>query len=177
MKSPSEPAGDDTAEGPPADPYEVARTIALRHLDRRDLTAAELRDRLAAKGVSDDVADAVVARFTAVGLVDDRRYAVHYAQSRQASRSLSRAAVRRELQRKGIDPDLLDEATAALDDDAEYRTARAFAERRMRALEGQVREVRYRRLGAALARKGFAPGLVHRVLGEVLAVSDSDDVW
>ncbi len=174
MKWPSEPRGPEPDDTPPADAYEVARAIALRHLDRRDLTAVEVRNKLAAKGVDDEIAEAVVLRFIEAGLLDDRRYALRYAEARQSSRSVSRAVVRRELQRKGVDPDLVDEAASGLDDESEYRTARDFAERRARSLGRHPREVQYRRLGGALARKGFPPSLVHRVLGEVLSTSDPD---
>ncbi len=168
------PEADDT---PPADAYEVARAIALRHLDRRDLTSAELRDKLLAKAVPDEIAEAVIARFVEVGLIDDRRYALRYAESRQSSRSLSRRVVRRELQRKGVEADLIDEAASGLDDESEYRTAHEFALRRARSLTRHPRDVQYRRLGGALARKGFPPGLVYRVLGEVLGGSDVDTSW
>ena len=177
MKWPSEPSGPEPDDTPPADAYEVARAIALRHLDRRDLTASELRTKLVAKGVGDEIADAVVSRFTEAGLLDDRRYALGYAASRQSSRSVSRAVVRRDLTRKGVDPDLVDEVASGLDDESEYRTAREFAERRARSLARHPREVQYRRLGGALARKGFSPALVHRVLGEVLSAVDADDSW
>ena len=172
MKSPSEPPAD-ADDTPPGDPYEVARAIALRHLDRRDLTEAELRAKLIGRGVDDAVADAVVARFGEVGLVDDRRYAERYAVSRQALRSLSRTSVRRELQRKGVDPDIVSEATAVLDDDSEYAAAHDLGRRRLRSVARYARDVQYRRVGAALARKGFAPSLVHRVLSDLM--SDGSD--
>ena len=143
--------------------------MALRYLDRRDFTAAELRAKLAGRGVADEVARAVVDRFGEVGLIDDRRYAERYAVSRQAARSLSRTSVRRELQRKGVDPEVVAEATAALDDDSEYAAAKQFGQRRLRSLGRYPREVQYRRVGGALARKGFSSTLVRRVLEELLS--------
>ena len=168
MKWPSErPA--DADDTPPADPYEVARAMALRHLDRRDLTVAELRAKLGARGVDEEVAEAVVGRFVEVGLLDDRRYAERYAVSRQSLRSLSRTSVRRELHRKGVDAEVVAEATASLDDESEYQAAHEFGERRLRGLARHPREVQYRRVAAALARKGFSPSLVHRVLAELMS--------
>lgn len=148
--------------------------MALRYLDRRDYTEAELRAKLTGRGVDDDVAGAVLERFGQVGLVDDRRYAERYAVSRQALRSLSRSSVRRELQRKGVDPDIVAEATQALDDESEYAAASEFAQRRLRSVARHPRDVQYRRVGAALARKGFSPSLVHRLLGELLSGAGDD---
>ncbi|HET9129043.1 MAG TPA: regulatory protein RecX [Propionibacteriaceae bacterium] len=173
MKWPSEPPAD-ADDTPPADPYEVARTLALRYLDRRDLTVAELKTKLGDRGVDDEVAEAVVRRFVEVGLLDDRRYAERYAVSRQSLRSLSRTNVRRELHRKGVDAEVVAEATASLDDESEYRAAHEFGERRLRGLSRHPRDVQYRRVGAALARKGFSPSLVHRVLGELLSDFPAD---
>ena len=52
---------------------------------------------------------------------------------------------------------------------ADYTAALAFAQKRARSMTGLTPEVRYRRLAGALARRGFAPGLCHRVVHEVTA--------
>ncbi|WP_206079827.1 RecX family transcriptional regulator [Brevilactibacter coleopterorum] len=60
--------------------------------------------------------------------------------------------------------------TEALDetaDDADHQAALAFATKRVRSMAGLEPQVRYRRLAGALARRGFAPGLCHRVVAEV----------
>lgn len=155
--------------GPPADPHEVARTIALRLLDRRDYTRAELAERLARREVPVEVAEAVLDRFEEVRLIDDQRYAERYAVQRQSARSLSRSAVRRELLGKGIEADLADEAIEAIDDDTERETALEFARRKARPMVGLPRDKQYRRLAGALARKGYSAGLVNATVSTVLA--------
>lgn len=155
--------------GDQADPHEVARTIALRLLDRRDYTRAELAERLARREVPVEVAEAVLDRFEEVRLIDDQRYAERYAVQRQSARSLSRSAVRRELLGKGIDADLADEAIEAIDDDTERETALEFARRKARPMVGLPRDKQYRRLAGALARKGYSAGLVNATVSTVLA--------
>lgn len=161
-------AGDREPEGPPADPYEVARTIALKLLDRRDYTRGELAARLARREVTPEVAAAVLDRFEEVRLIDDQRYAERYAVQRQSARSLSRSAVRRELLGKGIDAELADEALEAIDDDTEQQTALDLARRKARPMVGLPRDKQYRRLAGALARKGYSAALVNATVGLVL---------
>lgn len=158
----------DEADASAGDPYEAARAIALRLLDARDYTRAELAARLARRNVPLEVTDEVLDRFEEVRLLDDARYAERYATSRQAARSLSRSAVRRELLTKGVDPELVDTAVAAIDDDTEHQAALDLAQRKVRSMRNLPRETQYRRLAGALARKGYAGHQVHSVVAEVL---------
>lgn len=157
-----------------ANPYEFARKVALRLLDRRDLTAGELTQRLLAKQVPPETAQQVVTRFLQVGLINDERYAEQFTAARQANRGLARRVVAQELRRKGIDPDVVEAATAVIDRDAERATAVELAQRRVQRLSGLPREVQYRRLGGFLARKGYDASLVHDVLQSVLEQHSSE---
>lgn len=157
-----------------ANPYEFARKVALRLLDRRDLTAGELTQRLLAKQVPPETAQQVVTRFLQVGLINDERYAEQFTAARQANRGLARRVVAQELRRKGIDPEVVEAATAVIDRDAERATAIELAQRRVQRLSGLPREVQYRRLGGFLARKGYDASLVHDVLQSVLEQHSSE---
>jgi regulatory protein len=100
----------------------------------------------------------VVDRLTAQGYLDDVTYARRVAESRARSRAVSRRAIRDELQRKGIAPDLARSVLAEVADDVElddYATAVAAARRRLRALRSYDHPTRRRRLAAWLARRGF----------------------
>ena len=57
---------------------------------------------------------------------------------------------------------------------ADYRAARAFAEKRAAALRRESSEVRYRRVAGALARRGFSSNVTSRVLREVIHEIDPD---
>jgi regulatory protein len=153
---------------PDADPETVARTIALRRLTARARTRSELEAALTSRQVPADVAERVLDRLAEVGLVDDRMFAQDWVRSRQARRGLSRSALRRELQAKGVDRELIDEALAPVAPEEELAAARAVAEKKLRSMQELDRAVRYRRLAAALSRRGFGPGVVAAVLDEVL---------
>jgi regulatory protein len=152
-----------------ADAETVAHTIALRKLAAQARTRHELDRALQRKNVPDEVAASVLDRLEQVGLVDDQAFAHGWVESRQRRRHLSRSALRRELQAKGIDRDQVDAALAAVDSADELTAARAFVVKKSGATRGLDPLVRNRRLAAALARRGFGSGIIATVLGELRA--------
>ena len=171
----SAPAGDEARDERDAnadtDPEGLARTIVLRKLAARAQSRHELMQALVAKQVPDAVSESVLDRFQAAGLVDDAAFAADWVESRQGRRHLSAAALRRELQAKGVASDHIDAALSALDADDEYVAALDLARRRQRSMNHLPREVQYRRLGGMLGRRGFSHGASARVLAEVLGPS------
>ncbi len=157
-----------TSSEPEADPEEVARGIVLRKLAVQARTRVELERALLGRDVPEDAAAAVLDRMTDVGLVDDETFARDWVSSRQQRRHLSRSALRRELQTKGVDRDVIDGALAEVEGDDELRAALDLARRRASTMRGLEREVAYRRLSGALARRGFSASITARVLSEVL---------
>ena len=65
-----------------AEQLEIARGIALRLLDARSWSEAELRDRLALRGIPEDVSGELTERFREVGLLDDAAFAEALTQTR-----------------------------------------------------------------------------------------------
>ncbi len=162
------------AEGPEPDPASVARSIVLRKLTAAPRSRAQLAADLAARDVPDDVAAAVLDRFTEVGLVDDAAFAEAWVRSRHAGRGLSRRALRQELRAKGVDEETVSCAVETIDDDAEVDAARALVARRLAATRGLPVEARLRRLVGQLARKGYPGGLAMRVVRDALSAEGTD---
>ncbi len=159
-----EPEGRDS--GPPADPVAVAREIVLRQLTLRSRSRAELQRALDAKGVPPEAAAEVLDRFEDLRLVDDTDFAQQWVESRQRAGRSSRV-LGQELRAKGVAAETITDTLAGLDDDADHRAALAFAQRRVNGLRGLEPVVRDRRLVGALARRGFTPAVIRRVLDEV----------
>jgi regulatory protein len=151
-----------------ADPYAVARSIALDRIAARDRTRHELGQALKTKNVPLEVAEQVLDRLEAVGLVNDAAFAEAWVGSRQQRRHLSRPALRRELQAKGVDCDQIDAALDSVDFDDELAAARKLARRRHATIAELPYPVRYRRLAGALSRRGFGSTIITQVLREVL---------
>jgi regulatory protein len=154
------------------DPESVARGICLRALTGAPKTRQQLADLLAQRGVPDDAAEAVLDRFTEVGLIDDAAFARAWVSSRQAGRGLARRALSAELRAKGVEPDVAAEAVGEVDDEDERAAARRLVERRMGAMRRLDRATATRRLMGMLARKGYNGGLAAAVIREAFDSAD-----
>lgn len=164
-----------SAERPPepdADPEQTARTILLDQLVGRARSRRELADKLADKGVEDDVATRVLDRFTDVGLVDDAAFAATWVQQRQSGKGLARRALAQELRRKGVDDEVAREALDEVDPDQEREAARQLVRKKMRTLTRVDQTTATRRLVGMLARKGYGAGVAWSVVREEL---DADE--
>lgn len=152
---------------------EVARRIALDQLAARQRSSKELRDALAKRNVPEDVAEEILQRFTAVGLLDDAAFAQALTQSRCRNGMRGKARIRQELREKGVDRETAEEAVAQLAPEDEYEAALALARRRAVAMARLEPHVMRRRLAGQLARRGFSGSVV----GSVIAVvTDADPV-
>ena len=151
------------------DPEARARQVCLTLLTFAPRTRAQLAVALRKRGIPDEVADEVLARFEDVGLIDDAAFARSWVESRHYSRGLAGRALSAELKQRGV---AADEIRAALDEqlspDAEAAAARRLVERRIPGTRGLPADQRTRRLAGMLARKGYPPGLAYRVIKEAL---------
>jgi regulatory protein len=163
--SPSEESPSRTTAG---DPEARARQVCLRLLTAAPRTRAQLAVALSRRGVPGEAAEAVLGRFADVGLIDDAAFARAWVESRHYSRGLSRRSLSAELRRRGVETGEIREAVGALDPEQEVVTARRLVEQKMAGTRGQPTEARARRAAGALARKGYPPGLVFRLIKEVL---------
>ncbi|HVE98624.1 MAG TPA: regulatory protein RecX [Mycobacteriales bacterium] len=167
-------------DGPDADPESVARAICLRLLTAGPRTRAQLADALAVRDVPPEVADAVLDRFTDVGLIDDATFAAMWVSSRHLGRGLARRALSQELRHRGVDDATAYDAVQAVSDADEEAAARELVRRRLPSLSRHDAATRTRRLVGMLQRKGYSGGLAFRVVRDVVgeeaaAAADPDD--
>jgi regulatory protein len=165
-------AADPDESGAPAkemdDPETVARGICLRALTGTAKTRKQLADLLAKKEVPAEAANAVLDRFTDVGLIDDAAFAAAWVTSRQSGRGLARRALASELRAKGVDGEVAAAAVAEVDPQDEWDSARRLVERKMPSMARLDRVTAERRLMGMLARKGYGGGLAAAVVREAL---------
>jgi regulatory protein len=152
-----------------ADPEAVARKILLDTLTGQARSRQELADKLAKRGVPDELAAQLLDRFTEVGLIDDAAYARQWVESRHRSRGLAPRALAQELRRKGIDDEDAKTALEQIDEGDQRAAARALVDKKLRSMRGLDHQVATRRLAGMLARKGYPSGLAMRVVQEALA--------
>ena len=160
-----------TADRPDAgrDPEEQARQLCLRLLTGRPRTRTQLADAMHRRGVPDDAAAAVLARFTEVGLIDDAAFARAWVESRHHDRGLARRALSAELKQRGVDgQDIERGGQRPGPGRRDRRPPGGWWPRRMRASRGKPLPTRIRRLVGLLARKGYPAPMAYRIVREAI---------
>lgn len=160
------------------DEIEVAHEAALRFLSYRPRSIAEVRKKLAEKGFSAEVVEAVIQRLSAAQLVDDEGFARYWIENREQFAPRSARALRYELKRKGLSEGDIRAGIEGLDEEgAAYRAARSRARRYARSDKKEFT----RALGDFLVRRGFAYGIARQAVNRlweergVLGETDADE--
>ncbi len=134
------------------DGQEAAYQRALRLLERRPHTRAEICQNLQKHGIAEDIITYVLERLQTNGLLNDVLFAQTWVEQRRAFHPRSRRALAFELRQRGITPQVIEESLEDTnDEEAAYLVARKQS-RRYQALEWT--EFR-QRMYAFLVRRGF----------------------
>ena len=125
---------------------------AYRYLAYRPRSEFEMRAWLERKGFGRRDIDSTVSTLKRKKLLDDAAFARYWTESRESSNPRSRTALRSELRRKGIEPDVVAEALDGVDEEAAaYRAAQRKAAR----LRTDDHDAFRAKLSAVLMRRGF----------------------
>lgn len=130
---------------------EYERVIRLIH--RRPRSEQEIRTHLRRRAVPDTTVDRVIERLVEAALIDDRAFAAMWIENRMDFRPRSRYALRIELQRKGIDREIIEGALEGVDEQAAAEKAARIAARRWK--QSPPDEFRRKVIGY-LQRRGFS---------------------
>ncbi len=127
---------------------------------RRPLTEREASGRLRRAGFSSEEAESAVRRAVDEELIDDRVYAKLWVDDRLLHHPLSRRAIERELEEKGIPHEHVVRALdASYPPSREPEIAREVAMERWTRLASAEPDARRRRAMDHLLRRGFPAGL------------------
>ena len=141
----------------------IARRV-FAWLGQRARCRADLRRRLVDRGFRAELADAVLDDFALQGLVDDRAYAVAWAQSQLRRKPVGRRWLVGRLRQEGVDADLaeagVDEALGEHGEDEVTAVRRALRRRRLDLDEERDR----RRAVRFLDSRGFSQDAILRAL-------------
>lgn len=149
------------------DLYEDAQSMALIALGPRAKSRGELFTHLKKRGVSEDVANAVLYRLQEQGFIDDEAFARAWSESRQRAKKLSKRVIAGELREKGISGEIIEQVCSEIDQDAEYLIALELAQRKHRPISHLDGEIIRRRVRGALARRGFSSSIINGVMREI----------
>lgn len=135
-----------------------AYDLALRFLEFRARSSAELRRKLLQKGAAAAEADEAIARLHDQKLIDDADFARQFARNKVLGAGASRRRIVQELRRKGVAGDVADEAVqglAELEGVDPSATIHRVAKKKWTSLAKLDELTRRRRVYAFLARRGF----------------------
>jgi regulatory protein len=136
-------------------------------LGRQMRTEADLRRLMKARVEPGEHGDAVIAtviaRLHEYGYLDDAAFAETYARLRQENEKLGQRRVQQDLQRKGVDKELITETLEArYGQTNEEALARQYLERkRIRKPENEKETARLMR---RLVTAGFSTGVIYKIL-------------
>ena len=137
----------------------------LKMLARRELSEAQIRQRLASKGHIESDIDEAVARLRSERAIDDARVAEAIARTETSVRRRGKLRVRMQLQRAGISKDVakhaVDEVFGGIDDD---ELIAASLRKRLRNRETIADDREFQRLYRYLMGQGFESDKIMRAL-------------
>jgi regulatory protein len=129
---------------------------ALKMLGRRELSEAQLRQRLAKRGENQESIDEAIARLKSEGNVNDARVASAIARTQAAGRNRGRRRVLQQIEAAGISRSIaseaVDEIFQDLDPDA---LLSASLSKRLRGRERIADDREFQRLFRYLSAQGF----------------------
>jgi len=137
---------------------------ALKMLSRRELSEAQIRQRLTRRQHDPDAIDAAITRLKADRSLDDERVAGAIARSEAGLKKRGRLRIRRTIEGAGIAPEIarraVDETFESIDGDALLASA---LERRLRG-RAIADESEYGRLYRYLLTQGFESDRIRSIL-------------
>jgi regulatory protein len=146
-------------------PKASAYVDGLKMLGRRELSEAQVRQRLVRKGHEPDAVDTAIDRLRAERAIDDVRVAEAIAHTETTVHRRGRLRVKRQIEQAGIAPGTakaaIDEVFAVVDDQALLEGA--FT-RRLRGRDRIADQAEFRRLFRYLVGQGFEPDRVMAIL-------------
>lgn len=149
-----------------------ALSYALSLVKRRLRSVWEIDQALLLRGVEPEERQSVIEQLTQAGLLDDARFALAWIHERDRFSPRGWFLIERELQQKGLSKEIILTAKQARQEEAaeeavpvdDETQARELLKRRERLYVGLVPDVKKRRQMSFLARRGFSPGVVRRIL-------------
>lgn len=151
---------------------------ALNALARLAMSTGDMRDRIKRRGHSDAVAQQVVEHLIERGWLDDEKFGRTYIEQMRSQKPAGPRLLAFKLRRKKIDPKLIDRLLAeGSDSHDDAAGARQLAEQRLRSstLRRCDPATRKRRLWGVLARRGFTPDVIMRVMRDLPGLRDSHE--
>lgn len=149
-----------------------AYLAALRYLGIRPRTTKQLEAYLQEKGYTSQVAEEICRRCQEQGYLDDNVFARQWVEERLRLKPRSAYMLRMELQQRGVEKAIVDDALRGVSQQDELEAARALIAKKRRRIDAPPNPDEERKLLAMLMRKGFSHSVVQQIKGELRQRSD-----
>ena len=134
------------------DPIQHAINRALRYLNYRPRSEAEVRGRLERYGYDDNIIEAALNKLRPSGLIDDASFAAYWNENRSSFSPRSTRRLGQELRQKGVNSEIIIAVTKSIDDtDEAYRAGHKKASSLSKTDHNEFRK----KMGAFLRYRGF----------------------
>lgn len=155
------------------DEYHHVYRRAVKLIDHRPRSIAEVRQRMERQGVAADLIEKVIEQLTAIGLLDDAEFARLWVENRETFRPRSHRMLRYELRQKGLDEKTIAQALEQID---EEQSAHRLAHQRAHRLSRLDWPAFRQKLTGYLARRGYSYEVARRAVREAWqCLLESDD--
>jgi regulatory protein len=152
------------------DEYHKAFLEALRFIGRRPRSRKEIELKLNEKGYGEEAVNRTIQKLIEQKIIDDEQFANMWTEHRLFSQKKGRRWVQQELQQKGLSKELIQEALANVDEEAEFKAAYDTAKKKWLTTKGEPFE-RKHKLAAFMLQRGYSSTMVNIVLKQVTGES------
>ena len=135
---------------------------ALRFLSYRPRSEKEILDFLIRKQAGEETSKMVMARLNDLGMVDDKAFSAWWVEQRKTFRPKGERGLKAELIRKGVDKELIKEATSETVN--EELLARESLKRKMETFKKLPPEKYRQKVTSFLAYRGFSWETIKKIL-------------
>ena len=153
-----------------------AREAALRYLGNQDRTEHQVRRKLGERGFEQTVIESTLADLGRARLLDDRAFARRWIESRMANRPAGESRFERDLQSRGVAPDVIAEVLAEFDTVGSEGAALQVLRLHRWRYAGLAEEKARRRMWGLLSRRGFDADTSQRAVEKMLAETAGESV-
>lgn len=149
------------------DSHDKAKKYAFKLLSYRGRSEKEINERIIKKGMSKAVASSTVTYLKHLGLIDDKSLAESLKREALSRKFLSQKGASLFLHHRGVPREIIDEVLD-YDESVDLCTARRLLHKSMRPLRDTSSLKARRRLYGLLARRGYSPDTIKKVLKETI---------
>ncbi|GAO99716.1 recombination regulator RecX [Fructobacillus ficulneus] len=158
-----------------ADKVDQGLKIALNYLSPALRTIKQVRDRLLAKKVEEEVVDQVIDHLVAQELLNDAVYAQHYVATKQAFNPKGPRGIAMDLAQAGVAEEIIDEALMAYSTENQIEVAVKLAEKAAKTHRRDSSVIRQQKVAQALVQKGFSFDIASQAISQIDLTNDEED--